>query len=180
MSTKTRNYQIDYKRYTFEAEDDWGDYDNGKHRQPFIVPKGNYRINNYWCTDGKRHSMPEHVAKWEYFNGEVPKGLEIDHIIPISKGGTNKLSNLRLLSHGDNNRNELTKQQRSETDMGKWLNREDQSKGVLQFTIEGNLVATWPSLHEAERHGYGRKEITKCCQGKQKAHKGYIWRYSLT
>lgn len=188
MSTKTRNYQVDYSRYTFNEDDDWGDYDNDMRREPSILSAGEYRVNNYWCTDGKRHSMPEHIAKWEYFNGEIPKGLEIDHIIPIKSGGTNKLSNLRLLTHGDNNRNELTRHQRSKSHTGKWINREDQSRSISQFTLDGELVRTYPSIAEAVRQGnFDRTSIIKCCNGGRynkkgkwiriTQHKGYIWKY---
>ena len=187
MSTKTRNYQVDYSRYTFKEDDDWGDYDNGKYREPSILTTSKYRVNNYWCTDGKRHSMNEHIAKWEYFNGEIPEGMEIDHIIPISNGGTNKLSNLRLLSHCDNNRNELTRRQRSQSHTGKWINREDQSRSVSQFTLDGELVKIYPSISEAVRlGGFDRTSIIKCCNGgryvkgkwvKITQHKGYKWNY---
>ena len=187
MSTKTRNYQVDYSRYTFKAEDDWGDYDNGKRRMPSILR--NYRVNNYWCTDGERHLMNEHIAKWEYFNGEIPQGMEIDHIIPIADGGTNKLSNLRLLTHHQNNQNLLTRKKRSESHKGKWLNREDQSKRVEQIDIvTGEVIATYPSIAEAVRQGgFDRTSIIKCCNGgrykngkwiKITQHKGYIWKYA--
>lgn len=188
MSTKTRNYQVDYSRYTFKAEDDWGDYDNGKHRMPSILR--NYRVNNYWCTDGKRHSMNEHIAKWEYFNGEIPEGMEIDHITPIADGGTNKLSNLRLLTHHQNNQNPLTRKKRSESHKGKWLNREDQSKRVDQIDkITGEVLATYPSRNEAARvFNCCPRDISKCCDGgfyskgkwmKITQSHGYIWKWNL-
>ena len=28
-----RNYYADYSRYSFNPEDDWGDYDNGKYER---------------------------------------------------------------------------------------------------------------------------------------------------
>lgn len=43
-----------------------------------------------------------HRIIWKAFNGEIPEGMEIDHIIPIKDGGTNDLSNLRILTHKQN------------------------------------------------------------------------------
>lgn len=104
---KRRNYQVDYSRYTFNADDDWGDYDNGKYREGSNDDEG-YRRHNYWCDDGKRHNMLEHTAKWEFFNGRIPEGMEIDHVLPIRIGGTNNLCNLRICTHKENINNAET------------------------------------------------------------------------
>ncbi|WPK42223.1 hypothetical protein [Escherichia phage vB-EcoS-XT34] len=40
---------------------------------------------------------------WEYFNGEIPIGMEIDHINHIRDD--NRIENLRLVSRSDNQKN---------------------------------------------------------------------------
>lgn len=122
-----RNYQVDYSRYSFKAEDDWGDYFKEKFREPWFNKDG-YSIKNYFCTDGKWHSMEEHVAKWEYFNGRIPEGLWVDHIIPIKNGGTNILSNLRIGTPKFNSNNELSKKNQSEAKKTLWQNEEYRNK----------------------------------------------------
>lgn len=52
-----------------------------------------------------------------------------------------------------------------------------QSKPVLQLTKTGELVREWPSTMEAGRNGFHQCEISLCCNGKRKSHKGYIWKY---
>ena len=52
-----------------------------------------------------------------------------------------------------------------------------QSKPVLQFSKEGHLIKEFPSIHEAQRVGFDTSAISKCCMGKYKTHKGYIWKY---
>lgn len=115
---KRKKYQIIEGKYTFQAEDDWGDYNEGKYREGTHHDKG-YRYHWYDCTDGKRHHIYEHVAKWEFFNGKIPEGFEIDHIIPIKNGGTNRLSNLRLVTHPENLNNPISFKNRSDSHKGK-------------------------------------------------------------
>ena len=116
---KNREYQVNYETYTFNAEDDWGDYRNGISRKPCFNKHG-YGFHTYFCTDGRLHTISEHIAKWEYFNGRIPKGMVIDHIIPIKNGGTNKLSNLRMVTTAENNRNEYTVKNVSEAMKKRW------------------------------------------------------------
>lgn len=58
--------------------------------------------------------------KWEYFYGRLPEDKVIDHIIPISSGGTNKLSNLRLVTPKENSNNPLTRKNLSKALKGKY------------------------------------------------------------
>ena len=51
------------------------------------------------------------------------------------------------------------------------------SKTVYQYDKEYNLVNVWDSISEAGRNGFGFKNISSCCLGFQKTHKGYIWSY---
>ena len=55
---------------------------------------------------------------------------------------------------------------------------EKQSKKVYQYNLKGELVNTWISVAEAGRNGYDAKNISACCLGKRKTHKGFIWSYT--
>ena len=171
----------DYERlpnYSFKAEDDWGDYYNGKYRNGCKHKKG-YIYHWYNCTDGKRHRFLEHVVKWEYFNGKIPEGLEIDHIIPIMNGGTNKLSNLRLVTRQENLNNELTLLNMSNCHKGqmawnkgkKWSDEikkkiSDSHEKVSIVKINSNEVIRFESLREAERlTKISHSNIKRCCEG---------------
>lgn len=189
-----RNYLVDYSRYSFIAEEDWGDYDNGEYRNGYFDKNG-YCLHSYLCNDGKFHTILEHIAKWEYFNGEIPEDLQIDHIIPIKNGGTNKLSNLRCVTHKENMNNEitLTKTKENAQDINrnkkissalKGKNKtkehaENIAKGhwlkVYQYTLDGVLVKIWDSALDAAKNGFHYPSIIRCCTGKRKTHKGYRW-----
>jgi hypothetical protein len=51
------------------------------------------------------------------------------------------------------------------------------SKSVLQFSKAGELIREWPSTAECGRNGFNQGHIVLCCNGKEKSHKGYIWKY---
>ena len=50
--------------------------------------------------------------------------------------------------------------------------------GILQFSKDGELIAEYSSIHEAERHtGCNQGNICNCCKGNRKSAGGFIWRY---
>ena len=51
-------------------------------------------------------------------------------------------------------------------------------KPVLQFSKDGELIAEYPSIMDAERKtGYKNQSICACCKGKRKSTGGFIWKY---
>lgn len=97
---------------------------------------------------------------------------EIDHINTIRDD--NRVENLRWATHQENNNNELTLAKHFE----KLINREDMSKPVNQYTLEGELIKVWPSISDCGRSGFCYQHISKCCNGKRKTHKGYVWSFN--
>ena len=53
------------------------------------------------------------------------------------------------------------------------------SKPVEAYDNNGNLVFRFPSTMEAGRNGFNSKDISSCCRGKRKRHKGLYWRFAL-
>ena len=52
------------------------------------------------------------------------------------------------------------------------------AKAVDQYTLDGVYIKTYGSLHEAERAINSKTVgVWHVCNGKQKTHYGYIWRY---
>lgn len=52
-------------------------------------------------------------------------------------------------------------------------------KQVIQLTLNGEIVAIWPSTMECGRNGYINSCVSACCRGERKTHKGYLWNYML-
>ena len=54
-----------------------------------------------------------------------------------------------------------------------------QSRSVEQFTLDEEYVATYHSMHEAERiTGITRSSIGKCCRGVLKQSNHFKWQYA--
>lgn len=52
------------------------------------------------------------------------------------------------------------------------------AKPVIQKTREGEIIAEFISLHDAEnKTGLKRTGISECCKGNFKQYKGFIWEY---
>lgn len=68
-----------------------------------IKPK---KDNAYCCATCHCKTYYVHRIVWETFNGEIPVGMEIDHI--DTNRSNNALSNLRLATHRQNCNNKQT------------------------------------------------------------------------
>ena len=48
---------------------------------------------------------------------------------------------------------------------------------VMAISLTENKVIIFKSMLQTEKLGFDQGSISKCCQGKRKSHKGYIWKY---
>ena len=51
------------------------------------------------------------------------------------------------------------------------------SKQVYQYSKDGVLISVFNSTKECQQQGFNKSHVSKCCNGKLKTHKGYIWSY---
>ena len=76
---------------------------NGKTlKRRLITPtmaKNGYRTVRLYNKDGIMKQFYLHRLVWEAFNGKIPEGYEVDHLIDR---GINDLNHLRVVSHKDN------------------------------------------------------------------------------
>lgn len=86
-----REINIKFECYTIN--DDGTVFSKYWNKQLFgCFDKDGYTFIKMKLKNGKYDQFRLHRVIWVYFNGEIPDGLEIDHIIPLSNGGTNELS----------------------------------------------------------------------------------------
>ena len=114
------------------------------------------------CKQSIKKTYRVHRLVWEAFNGQIPEGLQVNHINEVKTD--NKLENLNLMTCKEN------------TNYG--TRNERISKPVLQFDLNDNFIKEYPSLTQVERElGFGQGNICNCCKGRCKTAYGYIWKY---
>lgn len=142
----------------------------GKERllSPCNTGKGYLQVRLY--RDGKPKWYKVYRLVWEAFNGPIPEGMQVNHI--NEEKTDNRLENLNLMTCKEN------------INWGTGIHRsaKTRSKMVEQYTLDGVYVRTWSSMASVEMElghlGFDQGAISKCCQGKQKTHKGFIWKYA--
>lgn len=140
-----------------------------KHGYHYCTIKDIYG-NEYYSAHEVIYAEGSNLPKHLWPVDDNGQRFEVDHITPVSKGGTNSFKNLRICSKSQNQNNIITLESQS-------IARTDK-KRVNQYNLNGELIKQWDSLHDAEKYGFGRKEIKLCCEGVYSQHKKYIWKYA--
>lgn len=126
------------------------------------------------CTlfndNGVRWNSKIHRVIYTACYGEIPEGLEVNHI--DENPNNNSIFNLNLMTPKENS-NWGTRNKRIKVSQ---INSVTKSKSVGAYK-DGKLVMTFQSTMEAGRNGFNHSHISNCCNGKRKSHKGYEWRY---
>lgn len=116
--------------------------------------------------NGVHYSRGLHQIVWQAFNGEIPKGYEVDHI--DDNPSNNCLSNLQLLTHQEN----LLKKHRHDAIS------EAKSKPIEQYTLDGKFIREWKSAVEcAKELCLNRRNINLCCHGKRRSVGGFAFKF---
>lgn len=144
--------------------------------------RGYYRVK--LCKGGKIKSFAVHRLVAEAFIPNPYHYSEVNHKNCIKTD--NRADNLEWctrsynVNYGNGNRKRRLSN----------LNREDESKVVLQFTLDGKCVAKYPSIAEAARiTGVNRRQIGAVCnhqkrinpngrETERKTAGGFIWRFA--
>lgn len=151
-----------------------------EHKQDYLKgkkDKDGYTLLDLSSLDGKFHTYKLHRVLAELYC-QIPSGyttdeLEVDHIKPISEGGTNDVSNLHWVTPKENHNNPNTLKNRSNS-----MKNKDTMSKVVQQIKDDAVIAEYPSTREVERLlGYDHKAIGNCCRGISKTAYGYIWKY---
>ena len=123
------------------------------------------------------------AARWiaitypELVDGEWFEGAEIDH--KDANRLNNQPSNLKWTDRKGNANNPNTRQNKKKAFKGIMKNHKSISKAVEQYSINGTLIKTYPSAHEASRQtGFIATNISACCRGESMTSHGFIWKYA--
>lgn len=112
--------------------------------------------------DGKSIKFLVHRLVYEAFNGQIPEGMEINHI--DEDKSNNNIKNLNLMTHKEN------------VNWGTAIER--RSKPVIQYSLSGKKLAEFDSLSDASRRlSINPGNIYNVLNGRQKTAGGFKWKF---
>ena len=138
-----------------------------------IVDKGGY-LRVALCKDGKREYKSVHRLVAEAF---IPNPLNLPEVNHKDEDKTNnRVENLEWCTH-EYNQNYGSRNQRVAEAHTNGIT----SKQVFQYSLDGELVAIWPSTQECGRNGFNQGAVSDCCNNKymrigNNKYKDYIWK----
>lgn len=153
----------------------------GRILKPELIRDGYFRVELTKNGNGKKYLV--HRLVYEAFYGNIPKGMEIDHVSTIPND--NRVENLRCVTPKENCNNPITKKRRDEANKKKAQDpktieatKRANSKPINQYSLDGQFEKTWASGADIKRElGYAYENISKCCRGIYEQAYGKIWRY---
>lgn len=125
---------------------------------------GNY-LRVGLSKEGKQMTINVHllVAKAFVPNDNPEIKTIVNHIVPVSEGGTNEANNLEWTTYKENTQHALKRGNM-------------RTKEVQQFDKQGNFIAEYFGAREAERQT-GIRHISEVCNGKRATAGGFVWKY---
>lgn len=143
--------------------------------KPLVHPCG-YKTIHLWKDRVRERTKTIHRIVWEAFNGEIPEGMQINHIDENKEN--NCLWNLNLMTAKENTNWGTHNERCSKAN----LNNPKMSKSVIALDEDGNIVMEFPSASEAERNGFDCGNVSKSCRGCYRCegnhkYKGLNWYY---
>jgi len=148
--------------------------------------KGGYRGNRrgskcpfggYWAVTVGNHSAYVHQLVYNLFVGQVPAGMEIDHI--NADPDDNRVENLQAVTKSGNMRNPITRKRNLfQLSGAREKANSARRRRVAAFSDDGFMVCLYASVTEAsESTGASRSDIMRVARGKRKHAGGYSWKY---
>lgn len=162
---------IDKTKYTFSNEGKIFSLIKNKERK-FTKGVDGYLSGSMKCIDGKNRYFKIHriiayiFCKKDDSIKDIPlEELDVEHINTIKTD--NRAENLRWCTRKGNMENPITRKRMSES----------AKKKVYQYTKDGELVKIYNSTIETEQYGFMQANVSACCRGIRKTHKGFRWSF---
>ena len=146
----------------------------------------------YMCVslrkNGESKTVRVHRLLAKAFIPNPDNKPHVDHINGVRDD--NRLENLRWCTNQENQNFELARINNSRALTGKKQSPETIAKRtktlqkirgvrVEQYTLDGQYIQTFNSANEVQRLlGIWSAGVLKCCEGKFKSSKGFIWKYA--
>ena len=156
--------------------------------KPSLTTNGYLRV--VLRKDGKSFTRAVHRLVAEAFLPNVDNLEEVNHKDECKTN--NSLNNLEWCNRKYNINYGTARQRRKDTWIKRFNNGEynfgdnlyfmggnigDKRKAILQLSLDFELVKEWDSAKSTLEYGFDPGTVTKCCKGKRKTHKGFLWKY---
>lgn len=140
-------------------------------------------LNGYWSVNlsnnGKKKRFYNHRLVAIAFIENPENKPTVNHI--DGNLDNNSLSNLEWMTQQENSDHaykELGRKKNSFTEEARKKAMAVNSKSVGKFNLEGEQVASYPSIIEASRAEHiSRHSIRDTIHGKKESHKGFVWKF---
>jgi hypothetical protein len=147
----------------------------GEIKHPTVGNHGYHSIDLY--RNGKRKTLLVHRLMAETFIPNPISKRTVNH-----KDGNklnNVLSNLEWATYSENNKHSFDKLGRKAYMAGRFGKLNHNSKPILMYSKNGDLLQRYDSIMDAERNvGILNNSIVNCLKQKSKTAGGYKWRYA--
>lgn len=159
-----------------------------KNRNDFwknVVNKTGYKVqilmesDNYKFLENKEKEFIKLYGRVDIKTGLLVNFTEGGSgVLSISDETKDKIRN-KLLGHKDSDE---IREKKSRLNVKFWLGKVGKdffmSKEVLQFDLQGNFIQEFENAVDVKRKlGFDTANIYRCCQGKRKTCKKYVWKF---
>ena len=130
--------------------------------------------------NNKQRTFRVHILVARTFIPNPENKPEVNHIDGNKKN--NKVNNLEWNTRSENElhayRNGLAKPSNKQKQAVAKYAKENYSKKVVQYSLNGEFIKEWNSMHDVWRElGIRPSYICRCCKGLRNQTYGYIWKY---
>ena len=106
------------------------------------------------------------IENYELWRDNPNTGVSLDKDIKVQDNKIYSLEACKFVSKSDNSKESIER-----------CGTLKPSRKIIAISLTETKVIIFQSMSQANKLGFDHAHISKCCQGEQKSHKGYKWKY---